>query len=110
MTAPTSTTNITGFFIMVRGFSLIRESVMARFTIGGSNSGREREPLFGIKETASVTAGRACPAPTAASSGDVRLVIGNLAPEFALQHQEVLHNGTQRKRREERERTHNDDH
>ena len=43
MTAPTSTTNITGFFIMVRGLSLTNESVMARLTMGGSKSGRERE-------------------------------------------------------------------
>ena len=36
---PISTTNITGFFIIVLGFSLTMESQSARFTIGESNSG-----------------------------------------------------------------------
>jgi redox-sensitive bicupin YhaK (pirin superfamily) len=57
MAAPTSTTNMTGFFIMVRGFSLTNESRMARFTMGGSNSGRAREPFLGISVTGSATGG-----------------------------------------------------
>ena len=46
MAAPTSTTNMTGFFIMSRGFSLKNESPMARLTIGGSNKGRARTAFF----------------------------------------------------------------
>ena len=42
--APTSTTNITGFFISDTGESLTKESTMARLTIGGSKSGRARLP------------------------------------------------------------------
>src|ERR1700688_2985386 len=102
ITAPTSTTNITGFFIMVRGLSLMMESVTARLTIGGSNSGRERAPRFGIKVTASTGAGGAWF--EGSISGMVRLDIVILAPEFALHHQEVLDNRTQRKRREEGKR------
>jgi hypothetical protein len=43
-TAPTSTTNMTGFFARVIGFSLTNESTIARRTIGGSNKGRARFP------------------------------------------------------------------
>ena len=53
MAAPTSTTNITGFFIMVRGFSLRNESAMARLTMGGSNSGRARGAFLGISDVMS---------------------------------------------------------
>ncbi len=57
--APTSTTNMTGFFIMVRGLSLRNESPMARFTMGGSNSGRARAAFFGIKDVISSDVGGA---------------------------------------------------
>ena len=43
--APTSTTNITGFFATFLGLSLTNDSLVARFTISGSNSGRARTPL-----------------------------------------------------------------
>jgi hypothetical protein len=42
-TLPTSTTNMTGFFIMLCGASLTSASVAARRMIAGSN--RERFPL-----------------------------------------------------------------
>ena len=48
MAAPTSTTNITGFFIISRGCSLTNESRMARFTMGGSSSGRARTAFLEI--------------------------------------------------------------
>src|SRR5580692_9970285 len=57
MAAPTSTTNMTGFFIMPRGLSFTKESLSARFTIGGSNKGRAREPFLGMSETGSATGG-----------------------------------------------------
>src|ERR1035441_984912 len=91
MAAPTSTTNITGFFIMVRGFSLTNESLSARFTIGGSNSGRAREPFLGIRVTGSVTRG-----------GGVTVVAMILAPELAGVHEKVFHYRPQRQRSEER--------
>src|SRR5436305_1518258 len=111
--APTSTTNMTGFFIMARGFSFRMESVMARLTIGGSNNGRERAPLRGIKLTASTGAGAALSIPAwrdGSRSGIVKLGIANSAPEFALHHQKMLHNGTQRKRRKKRQRPHDHNH
>jgi hypothetical protein len=48
---------MTGFFIMVRGLSLISESVMARLTMGGSKSGRERDPFRGMMDATSSVAG-----------------------------------------------------
>ena len=41
--APTSTTNITGFFASVTGFSLTKDARIARPTISGSNNGRARD-------------------------------------------------------------------
>ncbi len=45
--APTSTTNITGFFINVTGFSLMKESLVARRRIAGSNKGRACTSFLG---------------------------------------------------------------
>src|ERR1035441_10074907 len=98
MTAPTSTTNITGFFIMARGFSLTNESLTARLTIGGSNSGRARDPLLGMIDVTS-------------SDGldgvGATVAIISLAPKLALNHQEMFHDRTERKRGEVRQRAHN---
>src|SRR5450756_347115 len=92
MTAPTSTTNMTGFFIMWRGLSFTSASVMARLTMGGSRSGRERDPLRGTIDATS-------------SDGDT---VSNdiLAPQPPLMHQEMFHDRTQRERREKRQRAH----
>src|SRR5215831_3806764 len=43
--APTSTTNMTGFFARTRGFSFTNDCLIARFTISGSNNGRVRTPF-----------------------------------------------------------------
>src|SRR5208283_4190420 len=91
--APTSTTNMTGFFIISRGFSLTNESPMARFTIGGSNSGRARAALFEINKVSSLLTG-------------ATVATGMLAPQPPLLHQEMFHHRTERKRREERQRPH----
>ena len=49
--APTSTTNMTGFFISVTGFSLTNDSSMARARRSrGSNSGRARASFFGSSD------------------------------------------------------------
>src|SRR5580704_6345774 len=80
MTAPTSTTNITGFFIMMRGFSLRKESPMARFTIGGSSSGRARAPFLGTIEVTSLF-----------DDGVGTIVVAIiLAPKLPLNHQKML--------------------
>src|ERR1039458_6706921 len=42
--APTSTTNITGFFATCAGFSFTNDCWIARLRISGSNSGRARTP------------------------------------------------------------------
>ncbi len=52
--APTSTTNITGFFSKVNGFSLAKDALAARPTISGSNNGRDRASFFGISEAGSL--------------------------------------------------------
>src|SRR5579871_3762779 len=97
MAAPTSTTNITGFFIIRRGCSLTNESRIARFTMGGSNSGRPRAAFLEIS-SGSV-------AKEDADGGSTTGII--LAPDsrhqegkqFSVHHQEVFHNRPQRKRR-----------
>jgi hypothetical protein len=50
MTLPISTTNMTGFFIIVRGFSLVNASTNARRTIFVSQ--RERLRVFAISLSA----------------------------------------------------------
>jgi len=54
---PSSTTNITGFLSMCRGFSFTNASRSARLTIGGSKSGRLRSAC--CRWAASWAAGRA---------------------------------------------------
>ena len=51
--APTSTTNITGFFASVTGFSFTNDAWIARLTISGSNSGRDRASFLGRSEVGS---------------------------------------------------------
>ncbi len=97
MAAPTSTTNITGFFIIGRGFNLTKESFSARLTIGGSNNGRDREPFW--------ASGLRDPLP---EPGGVIVVAIFLAPQPSSIHKEMLYNRTQRERREKRQRA--DDH
>src|ERR1019366_7877592 len=91
-TAPTSTTNMTGFFIMWRGLSFTSASVMARLTMGGSRIGRERDPLRGTIDATS-------------SDGDT-VSNGILAPQPPLMHQEMFHDRAQRESREKRQRAH----
>src|ERR1039458_4532173 len=92
MTAPTSSTNITGFFIMWRGLSFTSASVTARLTMGGSRIGRERDPFLGTIDATS-------------SDGDT-VSIGILAPQPPLVHQEMLHDRAQRESREKRQCAH----
>jgi hypothetical protein len=51
--APTSTTNMTGFFRSVSGFSFTKESLLARRTMSGSNRGRARTSLTGRRDVRS---------------------------------------------------------
>ena len=51
--APASTTNITGFFSNVMGFSLAKDAAVAFRTISGSNSGRDRTSFLGRSDVGS---------------------------------------------------------
>src|ERR1700694_4311685 len=52
--APTSTTNITGFFASVTGLSLTKESRTARLAICGSKSGRAWASFLGRRDVGSL--------------------------------------------------------
>src|SRR5579875_3520793 len=106
MAAPTSTTNMTGFFARIRGFSLRKESFSARRMISRSNSGLARISFLGISEVeSSETAG------WPGVAGLTRVDIGSTPDweqqhrkQFSLPHQKVLDNGAEGKRREKGER------
>src|SRR5579871_550123 len=107
--APTSTTNMTGFFINVTGFSLPNEARMARPTISRSNRGRERASFLGSSEV-----GSSCG--TWGVTGPV-VTVDILKPHWrqnhgkepAALHQEVLDNRAERKNREVGQRAHDHD-
>src|SRR5262245_21725555 len=81
ITEPISTTNITGFFIMVRGFNLRKESSSARRTIFASHNVRFDLGLIDLR-----------------SEG------------LACAHQQVLQQWSQAERGEKCERAHNHNH
>src|SRR5450631_1234962 len=87
--APISTTNMTGFLASVMGLSLAKEARLARLTISGSKSGRARLRFFGIRDVVSETGG-----------GDVSILVPK---------QEMLDDGTERKRGEEGQRADDED-
>src|SRR5262249_20022457 len=114
--APTSTTKMTGFFISVIGFSLMKESFSARFRMSGSKSGRARTSFFGIRLDSSTGDGET--GGTGGTGGGAVIVAMRLTPErkrhnhrehLFLMHQEVLDDWAQRERREERQRADHDD-
>src|SRR5262249_40365876 len=98
--APTSTTNITGFFATFHGLSLMKESLVARLRISGSNRGRVRTPL----EMSGVASGLA--SALGSSGGAIAVAISK---HLSVQHLEMLNNWAQRKCREIREGPDNDD-
>src|SRR5579872_1909906 len=102
--APTSTTNITGFVANVSGFSLISESLAARLTMAGSNSGRARTSRFGIKDIESPVATGGCNVVAISLTPDGERKRGE-EPAFAQQ--EVLDDRPQREGRKERQRSDN---
>src|SRR5262249_4940593 len=112
--APTSTTKMTGFFISVTGFSLMKASFSARFRMSGSKSDAARTRFFGIRPESSMGDGE-----SGGTRGRVAvIVVMALTPErkrdhhrehLLLVHQEVLDDGSERKRREERPRADDDD-
>src|SRR5205809_920750 len=97
--APTSTTNITGFFATIRGFSLMNEFLVARLRISGSNSGRARTPL-------EMSCAPSVLVSTLGSSGGAIAVA--ISKHLSVQHLEMLNNRAQRKCREIREGPDND--
>src|SRR5580700_2491496 len=93
--APTSTTNITGFFATFTGLSLRNDSPMARRMISGSNKGRARTPrdMSGVD----------CCSLISGLGGSIRgaVTVDILAPyprltlkQLAIQHLEMFHDGT----------------
>src|ERR1700730_10394115 len=106
--APTSTTNITGFFTTILGFSLRNDSLIARLRISESNSGRARTPR-------EMSCGPSCFVSCLRSSGGApRVDIFNSSfvissEQLSVQHLEVFNNWAQRERREICERAYNQD-
>src|SRR5499425_1984380 len=99
ITAPTSTTNITGFFISVRGFNLIRESQIARCTIPEVHIDFRSSFDFLYSPTGAIISG-------VVVSVAILLALENLS---GMQ-QQMLENRTQAERREKRERAHDQNH
>src|SRR5215510_5990117 len=98
--APTSTTNMTGFFATIHGFSLMKESLVARLRISGSNNGRVRTPLEMSGVACALASALGC------SGGAITVAISK---HLSVQHLEMLNNRAQRKCREIREGPDNDD-
>src|SRR5262249_19818664 len=98
--APTSTTNMTGFFATMRGLSFTNDSQIARRRISGSNSGRARTPLE-ISCDASVVL---C---SDLRSCGLRVAV-DILENLSVQHLEMLDDRTKRQCREIRQRAHND--
>src|SRR5215468_9055240 len=98
--APTSTTNITGFFATWRGFSLRNDSFVARLTISGSNRGRVRTP-FEMSSVASVFA-----LSLGSCGGAVTVAISK---HLSVQHLKMLNDRPKRKSREVGQRADDDD-
>jgi hypothetical protein len=96
---------MTGFFSSVKGFNLTNDSLVARRTISGSKSGRERASLWGNSEPGSVGAEF-----VVGITGCCSKVVGMiLAPEsieqhgkeLAVLHKVVFNDGTECERGEE---------
>ena len=99
--APTSTTNITGFFATVAGFSFAKDARIARPTISASNNGRDRTSLFGSSAPESSRGIVLFVPEGAVKAGIVLLPLQANSEHLAGVHQIVLHNGTQRQRGKE---------
>src|SRR5215468_9222402 len=98
--APTSTTNMTGFFATILGLSLTKDSFVARRRISGSKRGRARTPFEMSCALSLLISGlRLC-------GGAVRVDISKHLP---VEHLEMLNYGPQRKCREIRQRANNHD-
>src|SRR5215470_12331968 len=90
--APTSTTNMTGFFARTRGFSFTNDCLIARFRISGSNKGRVRTPFEMSWALLSVFG--------VGALGCVGAVTVAISKHLSIQHLEMLDDGPQRKSRE----------
>src|SRR6266545_3053979 len=101
--APTSTTNIPGFFSSVTGFNFPNEAWIARLTISGSNNGRDRTSFLGRREVGSSCGTIGLGLGGAVIVVDIVCISSARLKELAALHQEVLHNGCQRERREIRQ-------
>src|ERR1700691_5206325 len=106
--APTSTTNITGFFATSIGLSFTNDSLVARFTISGSNNGRERAPR-------EISCAPSCLDSCLLSIGGALAVgiffnssFSRTSEQFAVEHLQMLNDGAKRERGEIGERAHDD--
>src|SRR5215813_11275904 len=90
--APTSTTNMTGFFARTRGFSFTNDCLIARFKISGSNRARVRTPfeMSWVLSAFGVAALGSC-------GGAVTVAISK---HLSIQHLEMLDDRPQRQSRE----------
>src|SRR5215510_3755801 len=89
--APTSTTNMTGFLATILGFSLTKDSFVARARISGSNRGRARTPLE-MRAAPSVLISGLC-----SFGGATSVAISKHLP---VQHLEMFDDWSQRERGE----------
>src|SRR5215470_8234625 len=91
--APTSTTNMTGFFARTRGFNFTNDCLIARFRISESNKGRVRTP-FEINWALLSVFGAGV---LGCCGGAVTLAISK---HLSIQHLEMLDDRAQRQSRE----------
>src|SRR5215510_5769711 len=101
--APTSTTNITGFFATVLGLSFMNDSLVARLRISGSKSGRARTPLEMSCAPSGLASGFGC---FCCRGGTVTV---DISKHLSVQHMEVLNYGAHRERWKVRQRANDDD-
>src|SRR5215831_10238577 len=99
--APTSTTNITGFFATALGLSFMNDSLVARLRISESKSERARTPL------------EMSPGPSGSGFGCFccrgGTVTVDISKHLSIQHLEILNNWSQREGRKVRQRADDDD-
>src|SRR5262245_52778775 len=95
--APTSTTNITGFFATAIGFSFVNDSLIARLRISGSKGERARTPLEMSCAPSGLISDFVC---LCCRGGTVAV---DISKHLSIQHLEMLDNWAQRERREIRQ-------
>src|SRR5258708_32410795 len=89
--APTSTTNITGFFATSRGLSFTNDSFVALLKISESNRGRARMPLeISAVPSCSLTSGLRSAGGRTVTVDIFRLLSPSVLEQFPVQHLKML--------------------